>query len=167
MTSQDYQVSKVDLGKGSREFDMKNFKFSNKKIVDWVWKDAKDKQNMKQTMKSMAQYINAILHPEPKPLHEMSATIDVRSPINQHSLDNLVHRSKEVAKTFKEWIQFVQDEPIKQINLLNEAKNETTNVTKKIESNINSHEKEKANQVKEVSQMDEVQEYGLQKFLIK
>ena len=43
MTSQDYQVSKVDLGKGSREFDMKNFKFSNKKIVDWVWKDAKDK----------------------------------------------------------------------------------------------------------------------------
>ena len=59
---------------------------------------------MKQTMKSMAQYINAILHPEPKPLHEMSATIDVRSPINQHSLDNLVHRSKEVAKTFKEWI---------------------------------------------------------------
>lgn len=36
---------------------------------------------------------------------------------------------------------------------------------KKLESSIESHEKEKGNWVKEVSSMEEVQEYDLQKFL--
>ncbi len=35
MTAQDYQVLKVDLGKGSSEVNMKIFEVSNKKIVDW------------------------------------------------------------------------------------------------------------------------------------
>ena len=43
LTPQDYQVSKIDLGKGSRAIDMKFFEVSNKKIVDRVWKDAHDK----------------------------------------------------------------------------------------------------------------------------
>lgn len=54
MTAHDYQVSKVDLRKGSKVVDMKIFEVSNKKIPDWVWKDAKDNQDMKETMKSMA-----------------------------------------------------------------------------------------------------------------
>ena len=49
---------------------------------------------------------------------------------------------------------------------MSEAWKENTNVIKKIESSIESHEKEKSNWVKEVSWMEEVQEYGLQRFLI-
>ena len=54
LTPQDYQVSKIDLGKGSHAVDMKFFEVSNKKIVDRVWKDAHEKQEIKKAMKSMA-----------------------------------------------------------------------------------------------------------------
>ncbi len=40
-------------------------------------------------MKSMAQYINAILHPEPKPVNEILGIVDVTSIINQQFLDHL------------------------------------------------------------------------------
>ena len=48
---QDYQITKVDLGKGNRETDMKFFEVSNKKIIERVWKDGQDKQEMKETIK--------------------------------------------------------------------------------------------------------------------
>lgn len=43
LTPQYYQVSRIDLGKGSRVVDMKIFQASNKKISDRVWKDAQNK----------------------------------------------------------------------------------------------------------------------------
>ena len=61
---------------------MKFFDVSNKKIADRVWKDVHDRQEMKEAMKSMAQYINAILHPKPKPVNEMATNVDVTSTIN-------------------------------------------------------------------------------------
>ncbi len=71
LTPQDYQVLKIDLGRGSHAIDMKIFEVSNKKIANRVWKDAQDKKEMKEAMRSMAQYINSILHLEPKPVNEM------------------------------------------------------------------------------------------------
>ena len=53
LTPQDYQVSRIDLGKGSHAIDMKIFEASNKKIADRVWKDAQDKKDVKEVMKSM------------------------------------------------------------------------------------------------------------------
>lgn len=50
LTPQDYQVSRIDLRQGSHAIDMKNFEVSNKKIVDKVWKDTQDKQEMKEAM---------------------------------------------------------------------------------------------------------------------
>ena len=49
---------------------------------------------------------------------------------------------------------------------MRKARKEITNVIKKLESRIKYHEKEKINWVKEVSWMEEVQEYNLQKFLV-
>ena len=40
---QDYQITKVDLGKGNRETDLEFFEVSNKKITQRVWKDGQDK----------------------------------------------------------------------------------------------------------------------------
>ena len=71
LTPQDYQITKIDLGKGSDTVDMMFFEASNKKIADRVWKVAQDKQEMKKAMKNMAQYINVILHLEPNPINEM------------------------------------------------------------------------------------------------
>ena len=80
---QDYQITKVDLGKANCETDMKFFEVSNKKIAERVWKDGQDKQEMKENIKSMAQYINVILHPEAKPISMMSAIVDISSVTNQ------------------------------------------------------------------------------------
>ena len=52
-------------------------------------------------MKQMAQYINAILHPDPKPINQMSAIVDVNSAVNQQFLDSL-QRCKTVAKIAEE-----------------------------------------------------------------
>ncbi len=40
LTPQDYEVSRINLGKGSHAMDMKIFEASNKKILDRVLKDA-------------------------------------------------------------------------------------------------------------------------------
>ena len=58
---------------------------------------------MKETIKNMAQYINAILHPEAKPINEISSMVDVTSMTNQKFLDNL-QKCKVVAMKTEEWV---------------------------------------------------------------
>lgn len=91
------------MGKGNHVVDMEFFEASNKKITHRVLKDGKDKQEMKETIKNMEHNINAILHPEAKPINEMSAMVDVTSMTNQQFLDNL-QKCKVVAKTTEEWM---------------------------------------------------------------
>lgn len=100
LAPQDCQITKVDLGKGNYEVDMEFFEASNKKIAHRMWKDG---QEMKETIKNMTQYINAILHPEAKLINDMSAIIDVSSTTNQQSLENL-HKCKSVGKIVGEWV---------------------------------------------------------------
>ena len=164
LTPQDYRVSKVNFEKGSCAIDMKFFEVSNKKIADRVWKDAHDKQEMKEAMKQMAQYINAILHPDPKPINQMSAIMDVNSDINQQFLDSL-QRCKTVAKIAEEWTQDISKLAIKKINLLDGASKEISAITKKVESNTEGHEKERSDWARIVLWLEDVQEIGLQKFL--
>ena len=83
LAPQDYQITKVDLGKGNCEVDMEFFESSNKNIAHRVWKDGQDKQEMKETIKSMTQYINAILHPKAKKISEMLVIVDVSFATNQ------------------------------------------------------------------------------------
>ena len=104
LSLQDYQVSRIDLGKQSYVVDMKFFEASNKKIVDRVWKDVQDKQDMKEAMKSMEKYINTILHLETKPLNEMCMIMDVTSIANQKFLDNHLQKCKAIAKMVEEWL---------------------------------------------------------------
>ena len=92
--------------------DMKFFEASNKKIVDKVWKDAQDRQEMEEAMKNIVQYINSILHPKPKPINEMSTIIDVTSTANQQFLDNL-QKCNAIARIVEEWMQYVLDDTIK------------------------------------------------------
>ena len=72
---------------------------------------------MKEMIKRMAQYINVILHPEAKPISEMSAIIDVSSTTNQQSLENL-HKCKAVAKIVGEWVLDILHNTVKHIGHL-------------------------------------------------
>ena len=42
------------MGKGSRDVDMKISEVYKNKIADRVWKDARDKQHMKEAMRNIA-----------------------------------------------------------------------------------------------------------------
>ena len=119
---------------------------------------------MKEAMKKMVQYINAILHRDPNPINQMSAIVDVNSTVNQQFLDNL-QRCKIVAKIAEEWIQDVSEVAVKQINLLDGASKEISTITKKVESNIEEHKKERSDWARIVLWLEDVQEIGLQKFL--
>ena len=162
---QDYQLSRINLGKGSHVVDMKFFKASNKKITNRVQKDAQNKQDMKEAMRNMAQYINAILHLEPKPLNEMSSSMDVMSIANQQFLDNL-HKCKAIAKTTEEWLQYVLSETVKQVNLLDKASKETAAIIKKVELSYEGYEKERNNLKKVVLWIEDIQGFGLQNFWV-
>ena len=135
---------------------MKFFEASNKKIADRVQKDAQDKQDMKEAKKSMAQYINVIPHPKPKPLSEMSAIVDVTSTTNQQFLDNL-QKCKAIAKMAEEWLQYVLSETMKQVNLLDKASKETIVIIKKVESSNEGYEKERNNWAKLVLWLEDIQ----------
>ena len=116
-------------------------------------------------MRSRAQYINAILHPKPKPLNQMSTTMDVFCLANQEFINKL-QKCKVVARTSKEWFQFVLSETMKQISLLDKDSKETTSIIKKVKSNNEGFEKERNNWIKLVLQIEEIQRFGLQRFQI-
>lgn len=129
------------MRKGNHAVNMEFFKASNQTIAHRVWKDEQDKQEMKETIKNMAQYINAILHLEAKSINEILAMVDVTSTTNQQFLDNL-QKCKAVAKTTKEWVQGVLDNTMKQINLLDKVSKEACTITKKVELSHEGYEKE-------------------------
>ena len=70
----------------------------------------------------------------------MSTIFDIKSPSNQQFLDNL-RKCKAIAKTFKEWVQIVQNETIKQVDLLSNTQKDTSTIVKKVELNIERYEK--------------------------
>ena len=112
----------------------------------------------------MAQYINAILHLEAKWISEMSAIIDVSFVTNRQSLEN-VHKCKAVAKKAGEWVQGILD-TVKHIGLLDKASKEISTITKKVETSNEGYEKERNNWVKVVIWLEDVQEFGLQRFQV-
>ena len=134
---------------------MKFFEVSNKKITERVWKDGQDKQEMKETIKSMAQYINAILHPKAKLISEMLAIIDVSSLTNQQSLENL-HKCKAVAKIAGEWVLDVLHNTVKHIGHLDQALKEILNISKKVETSNYGYDKERNNWSKIVMWLEDV-----------
>lgn len=148
------------MGKGNREVDMKFFEASNKKTTHKVWKDGQDKHEMKETIKSMAHYINVILHPEEKPILEMLVIFYVSYVTNQQSLDNL-HKCKVVAKTIGECMQGILDDTMKHIGLLDKDSKEISTITKNIELSNGGYEKERNNWEKVVIWLDDIQEFRL------
>ena len=108
----------------------------------------------------MAQYINALLHSEAKPISEMSAIVDISFVVNQQSLENL-HKCKVVAKIAGEWVLDVLHNTVKHISHLEQASKEILNISKKVETSNHGYEKERNNWSKIVIWLDDVQELSL------
>lgn len=105
-TKKDFSIEKIDLGTASRATDTKHLESSNKRMLSRTWKDEKDKRELKQVVKQMAEYINAIHHPSPQPLSQVSQSFDPKSPMNQNLLDK-VQRNRMMVVTFDEWLESI------------------------------------------------------------
>lgn len=56
----DYTIKQVDLGVGTRAVDVKHLETLTKWMISCTWKDEKDKDELKQNLMQMAQYIHAL-----------------------------------------------------------------------------------------------------------
>lgn len=93
----------------------------------------------------------------------MSDIVNVSSITNQQSLENL-QKCKVVAKIAGEWVQDVLQNTIKHIAHLDHVAKEISNITKKVEASNEGYKKERNNWIKVVISLEDVQEFGMQKF---
>lgn len=132
ITEKDFVFEKIDLGVTSRAVYAKHLETSTKIILTRTWKDEKDKNEMKQIIMKMAQYINAIQDPNPQPLSQVPLSFDPRSPMNQRLLDQ-VQRSQMVADVFSEWLESISQQGTSYIFDLVKVFENAESVGKKLE----------------------------------
>lgn len=87
LTSKVFIVEKVNLGVGTWATDVFHLEASTKKMLNRTWKDEKDKHEMKEILRRMVEYIEAINNPNLQPLLEILVSLDPKSPSNQKNLE--------------------------------------------------------------------------------
>lgn len=60
-----------------------------KRIVTRTWKDEKDKQELKETLRHMEEYIEEIHSLDPQPLSQIPSSFNPKSPANQRVLEQI------------------------------------------------------------------------------
>lgn len=81
-TTQDFVVERIKIGTASRATYVLHLEASTKKIITRTWKDEKDKHQMKEMLRRMVEYIEAINDPNPQPLSQLPMSFDPKSPTN-------------------------------------------------------------------------------------
>lgn len=79
---QDYTVEKTILSPTSRATYIKIWTVGNTRISRCIWKDQKDKQELKQSLCMMVEYIHTLQSPDTRALPNAISIIDVTSPTN-------------------------------------------------------------------------------------
>lgn len=157
-------MEKIDLGVASRVVDVKHLESSTKRIISRTWKDEKDKREMKQMVTQMAKYINAIHNPNPQPLSQIPVSFDSKCLANQKMLDQ-VQRNRVVMEMFNKWMDLIIQQGSEYINNLVKVYKDAEILSKELEPEIVAWEKERVKWVAVLAQMNDVQKYGLVKFL--
>lgn len=81
----------------------------------------------------MAEYINAIHHPSPQPLSQISLCFDPKSPMNQNLLDK-VQWNRMMAETFDEWLEFLMQQGVGYIANLIRVYEDSLTITQELET---------------------------------
>lgn len=111
----------------------------------------------------MAQYIHA-LHNSPLPLSQHSGPFSPKSPSNQKFLDE-VQRNRMIAEVFSEWLTTIMCQATNYITDLVQIFKDTNEVTKTLDTNLVSWQKEKSKWTVISKKMRDIQHYGLMNFL--
>lgn len=103
-----YHVERVELGVADRDTDNHHFEVFAKCMLTRSQKDGKDKKELKQMIRVLADYIHAIsgVSSSPKPLAQASQSFDPASPANQKLLSQ-IQRGKAIATVFDDWVNGV------------------------------------------------------------
>lgn len=103
---QDYIAEKIVLSTASREVDMKIWIAGNSRISHHIWKDQRDKQELKQLLRKMAEYIHEIQNPNIEALPTSIFVIDVESPLKKSFIEQ-VKRDHSISQAYGEWLNTV------------------------------------------------------------
>lgn len=68
----DFNVEKINLGVGSGVADVHHLEASTKRIINKTLNDEKDKQNLKEMLRHMEEYIDTIHNPNAQPISQVT-----------------------------------------------------------------------------------------------
>lgn len=85
-TARHFIVEKVNIGTSSQATYVLHLEASRKNITTRTWKDERDKNELKESLKQMTEYIDAIHGPDLQPLSAQPTLFDPKSPSNQKFL---------------------------------------------------------------------------------
>lgn len=145
--------------------EVKHLESSTKRMISRSWKDEKDKKELKQIITQIDKYINAIHHPSPQTLSQVAVSFDPKSPANQNMLDQ-VKRNKMVAKMFNKCIDVIIQQGSYYIVSLVKVYEDAVIVINELELEVVAWEKERTKWVVVLVQMNDVQKFGVMKFLV-
>lgn len=111
----------------------------------------------------MAEYIDAIHNPNPQPISQPPTSFDPKSPANQKLLGQ-IQKSKMVTEVFLEWLDGITQSGTEYFKNLSKVYENIT-VMRELETEITNWKKEETKWIVVVAQMNDVQTYGIMKFL--
>lgn len=164
-TEDDFIVKKIDLGVASRAVDVKHLESSTKRMISRSWKDEKDKKELKQIINQMVEYINPMHHPSPQTLSQVAVSFDPNSLANQKMLHQ-VQRNRIVAEMFNKWLDLIIQQGSDYIVSMVKVYEDVVTVRKELELEVVAWEKERTKWVVVLVQMNDVQKFGVMKFLV-
>lgn len=124
----------------------------------------KKMSEIKDIMRSMAKYIEAINNPNLQPISHTPTSFDPKSPINQKKIEQ-IQNCRLIKDVVVDWLDEIQKIGGKYFVDLSKVHDDANTVTKELENEIVKWKNEEAEWVKREAQMRKVQKYGVMKFL--
>lgn len=104
--SDDFEITKIELGKMSRDTDNHFFQVSAKKMLTRSEKDGREKRELKRHTSVLAQFIESIGCLGAMPISHATENFDPTSLENRKLMDQ-VRRAKSIAEAVEKWIEQV------------------------------------------------------------
>lgn len=120
---------------------------------------------MKEILRRMAEYIEAINNPNPQPLSQLPMSFDPKSPTTQKTLEQ-IQKCRLITETVMEWLEGIWKSGTEYFINLSRLYDWALMVIMELEAEIMNWKKEEAKWAAKAAQMREVQIYGVMKFLV-
>lgn len=163
-SSNDFEITKVELGKMSRDTDNHFFQVSAKKMLTRSEKDGQEKRELKRHISVLAQFIDSIGCLGEMPISHAIENFDPTSPENK-KLMNQVQRAKSIVEAVEKWIEQVIKDGEKYIIDSWKLCDEVQGLISKIQNQLVPWEKEEHKWQNVLPLFTKIKEYRTTRFL--